>query len=592
MSLVIPPFSSLKEAQYPKNDASYNALSADAGSHLLRRRKCRINTAPTQPLPTNPILHSSIARDRCCEYDANAAIDRDIQLIKKELSKETPRGWANGENIYREGAYTKPVAIIKLKEPLSETIPKGSEVVGLTEKNSTLVSGTLYKEATENEIILQIQYDISEVQENYVNCQVGGNPSPKVDGCFASVGSVSINNQDYLYEYNLLEGNVNYRSVSDFSTTARSRMWECSHCPFEDFERFFKYYGEFNYADRIITHAFRGEKTTLKNGNMDFGYYSDYGLSEFIHKAMAYISVFMYTIRQMEQAIADCDKGEFLEGIHFWDEAVALYAGSLSQVEGSNGDLMFHQAELRCKEFVTCGENSDSREGLSYVNSQVFMNFQQGQASILHDKCHFATKNKERIVTLMIIPLIQGALRYAHIVAHEDSFFEKHGAEGTLFALSVLPFVHDCSPEDAEIIYENLKSKDTADVDFTAVKKAFENTYQCLNIQCSDVGGIWDSATGDYKADAFPCVSEEDNSLVILIGSGCGALIVFSVIGLWILRRRKRRAMAATHISSGDAVFRDSPSEVEFQQTRKFLDKPRSSCGIYEMNLNQHRELA
>jgi hypothetical protein len=394
---------------------------------------------------------------------------------------------------------------------------------------------------------------------------------------------VTIDSQDYTYSYDPLEGNVNYRNVADFSTKAKSRMWECSHCPFPDFEKFYNYYGEFNYADRIITHAFRGETMALKNGNMDFGYYTDYGLSEFLHKAMSYISVFMYTIRQMEQAIADCDKGEFVEAAHFWDEAVALYTGSRSQVPDNNGDLMFHQAELRCKEYVTCGEMSNSREGLAYVNSQAFKHFQEGQENILHNKCNLVKKNKERIVTMMTIPLIQGALRYAHIVAHEDDFYEKHGAEGTLFSLATLPFIHDCSAKDAEIIYENMKSKDSADVNFGEVKKAFENTYQCLNIQCSEVGGIWDVNTGDYKSDAFPCGVEESNFVAAAVGGTCGALIFISAIGLFALRRRKRLARASAQAGEADAVFRDAP-EVEFQ-TKRFRDKP-SGDSIYDVNLD------
>lgn len=482
--------------------------------------------------------------------------------------------------------------------------------------DGTRVSGTVMKEANENEYDLRIEYEISEIQDEYVNCQVGANPSPNTDGCkflslsysrsfvcasfiyahidllsgFAAEGSVTIDNQDYTYAYDLLEGNVSYRNLADFSTTAKSRMWECSHCPFPDFEKFYDYYGEFNYADRIITHAFRGEEMTLKNGNMDFGYYTDYGLSEFIHKAMSCINVFMYTIRQMEQAIADCDKGEFLEAIHFWDEAVALYTGSRSQVPGNNGDLMFHQAELRCKEYVTCGEKSNSREGLAYVNSQAFLHFKEGQENILHNKCGLAKKNKERIVTMMKIPLIQGALRYAHIVAHEDDFYEKHGAEGTLFSLALLPYVHECSHKDAEIIYENMKSKDTADVDFDVVKKAFENTYKCMNIQCSEVGGIWDAEAGEYKFDAFPCGIEE-SSVAAVVGGTCGALIFISAIGLFALRRRKRQARAAAQASQADAVFRDAPAEVEFQDTKRFRDKPKSG-GIYDINLNEHRDFS
>jgi hypothetical protein len=49
--------------------------------------------------------------------------------------------------------------------------------------DGTQVSGTVLSEAKENEQSLKIEYDIGEVQEDYVNCQVGANPSPITDGC-------------------------------------------------------------------------------------------------------------------------------------------------------------------------------------------------------------------------------------------------------------------------------------------------------------------------------------------------------------------------------------------------------------------------
>jgi hypothetical protein len=372
---------------------------------------------------------------------------------------------------------------------------------------------------------------------------------------FNSTGNLTLNDEQFSYDYDVFEENVNYRNLADLSGKAEEKMWECSHCPFPDFEKFYDYYGAFNYADRIITNAFRGEETSLKNGNMDFGFYTEYGLSEFLHKAMSYLSIWMYTIRQMEEALAECDKGDFQKGVHYWDEAVAYYTGSRSLQPNSDGELIFHQAEMRCDEFVTCGETSDSREGMSYVNIQAFKHFDEGQKNIQDKHCDLAEKNKERIVTMMTIPLIQGTLRYAHIISHEAKFYEKHGAEATLFSLSVLPLVHSCSKHDAKIIYENLKAKNTADVNFAAVKKAFENTYQCLNIQCSEVGGIWDVNLGDYKPAAFPC-GLKDNTMWVILGGVAGCLLMISGIGMLVLRRRRERAE--------EAVAKLGPSEDDF----------------------------
>jgi len=473
-----------------------------------------------------------------------AAIDQDLHVIHIELHRETQRGWTNAEKIYRKGAFSKPVAKIGLLSPLEDDFPAGSAVKGI-DVDGFHVGGTLYKAAKAADQELMVQYDIDEVQANYVNCQVGANPAPNVAGCFNHTGSITVNEYELAYSYDVYKHNINKRTLAGMSAEAEMKMWECKHCPFPEYEKFYNYYGEFNYADRIVTHAFRGEQTFLKNGNMDFGYYTEYALAEFIHHGMSYMHVWMYTIRQMEQAIAECEESNDVEkAVHFWDEAVAYYTGSRSLIHNRDGNMIYHSAILRCDEFKTCGATSDQRDEDPYVNIESFKHFNEGQQNIVNGKCSALRKNKERIVTMMTIPLIQATLRYAHIIAHEDRFYEKHGAESVLYTMTVLPLIHACSEQNAEIIYQNMKSKNNANVDFTAVKKAFEGTYKCLNIKCSDVGGIWETRSGDYKADALPCGMRDDRAFWMILGGSAAGLVLISIAGLvWLRSRRKKRAI-------------------------------------------------
>ncbi|CAJ1931940.1 unnamed protein product [Cylindrotheca closterium] len=479
----------------------------------------------------------------------SAAIDQDLHVIHLELKKETQRGWTNAEKIYREGAFSKPVAKILLNSPLEDDLPAKTTVKGV-DTSGFPVSGTLFKEAKVDERELMIQYDISEVQANYVNCQVGGNPAPNVGGCFNSTGNLTVNGAVLPYDYDIYKHNVNERTIAHMSIDAEEKMWKCDNCPFPEYQMFYNYFGEFNYADRILTHAFRGEQTYLKHGNMDFGYYTEYALTEFLHKGMSYLNIWMWTIRQMEHALAECEESKLDEGVHYWDEAVAFYTGSRSLIPNRDGNLIWHQAMLRCDEFMTCGPNADQRDEEPYVNIEAFKHFNEGQLNIVNGKCKLARKNKERIVTMMLIPLIQGNLRYSHIIAHEDKFYEKHGAEATLYALATLPFVHDCNPKNAEIIYQNLKSKNTANVDYTAVKQAFEGTYECLNIKCYEIGGIWEKSINDYKYDAFPCGLRDDTAFWMVIGGSAGGLVLLSIMGLVFLRMRRTKNTRAKTIES------------------------------------------
>jgi hypothetical protein len=79
--------------------------------------------------------------------------------------------------------------------------------------------------------------------------------------------------KSFEYEYVVEQDNVNYRTIAGFSTDAKDKMWD-----FDTYTKFVDYYGEYDYADQIITAAFNGGKTNLKNGNNDFSVYSGIGL--------------------------------------------------------------------------------------------------------------------------------------------------------------------------------------------------------------------------------------------------------------------------------------------------------------------------
>jgi hypothetical protein len=165
--------------------------------------------------------------------------------------------------------------------------------------------------------------------------------------------------------------------------------------------------------------------------------------------------------------------------------------------------MLYELAEKACSTMNTC---LDSTGAPSYVNYYVFKQFEQGQRKLLDGKCEAAQTHKENIATLMTIPLIQRTIRYAHMVSDEISisaYNEQHAAQGAVYALSVLPLIYSCSPDDARIIFDNLKAKENPTVDFAAVKNAFERNYDCLGVLCSEIGGAWNG--DEYFSGASPC---------------------------------------------------------------------------------------
>ena len=170
----------------------------------------------------------------------------------------------------------------------------------------------------------------------------------------------------------------------------------------------------------------------------------------------------MYVIRQMEYALDECKDGDLQGNVNSasaWDEAVAFYVGSSEGVDGKgDGILLYDLADKLCINFRTCGEFSNSALGPSSVNLQIIRAFKAGQNDLRTGQCDAARLRKEEIETLMVIPLIQGTLRYAYIRDYDLVETEAQDAAGAVFAAAVLPLVYACSANDAQVLYDSMRA--------------------------------------------------------------------------------------------------------------------------------------
>merc|ERR1719478_1715828 len=116
-------------------------------------------------------------------------------------------------------------------------------------------------------------------------------------------------------------------------------------------------------------------------------------------KGSAYWNVWMYVIREMEDAVLDCKAGCIDcndDPVHAWDEAVAFYTGSLEGTDGKASGKLLHQlADKRCANFGTCDSESTN------VNTRIFEQFALGRIALQSGNCVTAVPLKRRIVELM-----------------------------------------------------------------------------------------------------------------------------------------------------------------------------------------------
>lgn len=412
-----------------------------------------------------------------------------IDLDQKEMEAHLKNSdFAAAKAIYTLGGNSGATAHIVIT-PQTMGASKGARV-----KQGNVAVGVLKSDSVAGQSIIKVTY--------MSHCKDGGSDTKDLSGCFkVGAGLVSIAGVDVGTPKAVT--NV-YRSLAGFSTAAQAKMQG------QEFYAVYRaYYNQGDYAHQRVMAAL--EKTGIYSKS------DDIARTEIAKKTSAYMNVWMYVIREMEDAIIDCQTGCLKcndDPVHAWDEAVAFYTGSLEvgdhDVSGNNPGLLLHElADKRCKNFGTCSAGN----GRSAVNAAIRDQFKLGQAKLLAGKCVEAIPIKRRIVELMTVPLVQGSLRYAYKV--DKSIFKTNGskekAEGAAFSAAVLPRIAVCDPRAAKTIEDNmnLDSSSPMSAGFTTVKQAFESTYKCLGITCEDVGGLLSSTGEAYVQSAEPCITSE-----------------------------------------------------------------------------------
>ena len=266
----------------------------------------------------------------------------------------------------------------------------------------------------------------------------------------------------------------------------------------------------------------------------------------------------MQVVKELEQSVelcSQCAQGHCQNNAHInaIDRSVAFFCGSLAGENGEkSGFLLYDLARKRHNQF---------HQEPHHMGDKIADNYRLGQSNLLEKNCNGARKQKDVIIGLLKVTLIQSVLRYA-FVREQDNFEddlerEKAVSLGVTYAAALLPFVHVCSENDAQIVHENMRV-DAQDPSFVAVKSALERQYKCMGITCAEVGGVL--IDGGFVQMASPCIDEyslvpsEKEHDVKKRGPiiGCTATIV-TLLSAWFIykTRRIRRRHHYTPNSAG-----------------------------------------
>merc|ERR1719420_2605061 len=291
--------------------------------------------------------------------------------------------------IYNKGGNSGAKAEITVSA-LAADAAKGAEV-----KQGTVAVGKMKSAAAAGSTTITVSYTTSV-------CKEGGLDTKDVSGCFkVGGGAITIGGVDVGAPTAVAN---KYRTLAGFSTAAEKKM--TGQVYFDIYKAYFKV-GD--YAHVRVMDALTTPPTGICKAC------DDAARVQIAKKTSAYMNVWMYVVREFEDAIDDCQAGCIDcndDPVHAWDEGVAFYAGSLEKTDGSGKGAMIHAlAEKRCVNFKTC---KDGASGSAKVNNDLLPLFNSGRDKLLGSKCSEVRPIVDRIIDLMSVPIVQGSLRYAY----------------------------------------------------------------------------------------------------------------------------------------------------------------------------------
>lgn len=296
--------------------------------------------------------------------------------------------------------------------------------------------------------------------------------------------------------------NGGIRTVRGFSTNAYTNLADEKW-----YKRFAKYWSDKAYANTFTSSACLGTSDFVESTSPII---SDDTRKQCCIKGAQYQNVWLYVIHEMEEAVADCQNG--IIGTH-WDEAVAFYTGSIPTEDNSQiGYLLYGLAEKRCKEFGTCISTDDAYS--SEVNQKVFDLFEQGRDyqydTTSSEACSNMEATKEALVVQLIIPLIQGTLKYIYFADMVET--ESTRSELWAFASALLPIIDSQSESASKTLKDNalITNTDIVPDGYSEVKKQLESVYAGLGVSCAQVGGLQSSTSSTgYYSGMEPCIDND-----------------------------------------------------------------------------------
>jgi hypothetical protein len=258
---------------------------------------------------------------------------------------------------------------------------------------------------------------------------------------------------------------VKLRSLKKFSTESTNDMLDEP-----EFNMYlFALQGNQFYADELVEEA-------LKNANPSN--------PDVTIEAALVLNLWMEIVHLLHETLQACKQKKLTDdsGVHGMDVAVAYWIGD-GQIAGDaeNGHLLYALSERFGEKF-----NMDNG-GQSRTNSNIVRLFNEAKNEVsLPNACSESRTTYTRlrrivnqIIPQMAVPLIQGLILNLRANDRERVKIYSH---------AFLPLVAGCSPSLYEALKGKLLNMSYNVVDAESIIDLIRKSYQCLGLQCADIG--------------------------------------------------------------------------------------------------------
>ena len=251
------------------------------------------------------------------------------------------------------------------------------------------------------------------------------------------------------------------------------------------FKAYSDYLGTPDYADDIVS--------SILDQTDDYGVASRGQRAELAVRSLQTLVTFMGILGHMHSASKHCGASELSAAQFDWDQAVALYVGSIAGFvaggpDDGDGNLMYSLANEVCSDFDTCEASGEAQ-----VNEHILQDFAGGREALINEQCEQVSRLIENaIFPRLVIPLVQGTIKFA--LDYEDSSIREPDSVGTahMIAKAVIPLINSVNATSANTLNLEFGSFQTASPGTAdnQIFEAFTYALRGLGISCEAVGQI------------------------------------------------------------------------------------------------------